>query len=85
MTTENLAARWRELDRQIKNWWQADLRQAREPELHDPALNQIWYAEEEHRRHEQQEGEAEIPSLLYLPLPFVAPAGSDSAFPEMYA
>ncbi len=52
MTTENLAARWRGLDRQIKNWWQADLRQAREPELRHPALNQIWYAEEEHRQHE---------------------------------
>lgn len=85
MTAVDFAARWRELDGQIKNWWQADLRQACEPELRDPALNQIWYADEEHRRREQQEGEAEIPTLLYLPFPFVAPGGSDAAFPEMYA
>lgn len=85
MTTKNIAARWRELDRQIKSWWQANLRQAREPELHDPALNQIWYADEEHRRREHQEGEAEIPTRLFTPFPFVASDGSDVAFPEMHA
>lgn len=84
MPLDQLETRWRALDEQIKSWWDTDMRRAREPELRDPALNQIWYVDEEHRKREQQEGEEEVPTLLYLPFPFVSPGGSGAAFPEMY-
>src|SRR5262245_44191219 len=81
---DELESGWRALNEQVKSWWEADLRRAREPELRDPALNQIWYVDEEHRQREQQAGEGEVPTLLYLPFPFVSPGGSGAAFPEMY-
>ncbi len=84
MNLDQLELRWHTLDEQIKSWWDAGLRRAREPELRDPVLNKIWYVDEEHRQREQQEGEADVPTLLYLPFPFVSPGGSGAAFPEMY-
>jgi hypothetical protein len=38
----DLKSRWVDLDKEIRGWWDADLRQAQEAEIRDKALNAIW-------------------------------------------
>jgi alpha,alpha-trehalase len=73
---------WKELDDQIRTWWDQELRLAREEQLHDPASNEIWSPSEEHK--ERKKGKVQPPTLLYLPHPYITAGGGESAFPEMY-
>jgi alpha,alpha-trehalase len=82
---EQLKAFWQEVNTRIGVWWSEDTRLAREPELRDPKLNSIWYADEEHRREEAGRVRDEAPTLLFLPFAYVASGGSEGSFPEMYA
>jgi alpha,alpha-trehalase len=79
-----LRKRWETVDNQIRGMWDGDLRKAQEDEIRDPALNAIWYLDDEHRKMEQHSGEAGVPTLLFLPYPYTSAGGSESAFPEMY-
>ncbi len=82
MNMQNLKSSWEILDKEIRGWWDADLRQAQEAEIRDKALNAIWYSDDEHRAREQK-NDPEY-TLLFLPFPYVSGGGSEAAFPEMY-
>jgi len=79
-----LEQRWRALDQEIRDWWEADLSKAHETEIRDPDLNKIWYSDEKHRKQESQEAEENEWTLLYLPFPYTSSGGSEGVFPEMY-
>ncbi len=81
---EVVRKRWQEIDSLISNLWDGDLHRAQEQELRDPAINSIWYIDEEHRKKEATPDEEGKPTLLFLPYPYVSGGGSESAFPEMY-
>ncbi len=80
----DLEQRWRLLDQEIRDWWEADLNKAHETEIRDPDLNKIWYSDEKHRKQESQEAEENEWTLLYLPFPYTSSGGSEGVFPEMY-
>ncbi|NIA30508.1 MAG: hypothetical protein GWP06_11430 [Actinobacteria bacterium] len=82
--SKDFQKQWQKLDAQIRSWWDDDIRKAGEEQVCDPNLNKIWYADEEHRRVEEQEGEQNAKTLLFLPFPYLSGGGSESAFPEMY-
>ena len=84
MNTTDFQKKWQALDRQIQTWWDQDVKSAREPELCDPEINKVWYADEAHRQQEARGAGGPTRTLLYLPFPYVTPGGSESSFPEMY-
>lgn len=79
-----LSERWEAADRLIRGWWDADIRQAREADLHDPAAQTVWFTDEDHRAIEQAGPARDDHTLLYLPFPYISAGGSEAAFPEMY-
>ena len=84
LNDESLKTQWQSLDDEIRTWWDKDLRVAQEEQICDPALNRIWYSDEEHRKREEQHGEQNKRTLLFLPYPYISGGGSEQAFPEMY-
>ncbi len=81
---ENIFRQWESLDREIKSWWDTDLRKAHEEEIRNPAANRIWYSDDEHRKREERPATEQNGTLLFLPHPYISSAGSEDAFPEMY-
>ena len=81
---DELRERWERVDSQIRTWWDADIRQAREEDVCDPAKNAVWFVDEEHRSREGVGPAADAHTLLYLPFPYISAGGSEEAFPEMY-
>ncbi len=81
---DELRDRWERADSQIRTWWDADIRQAREEDVCDPAKNAVWFVDEEHRSREGVGPAADAHTLLYLPFPYISAGGSEEAFPEMY-
>ncbi len=76
----DIKEQWRQLDQQVRGWWDGDIKQATEAQIRDPEANKVWYSDAEHQEIEQRE---EF-SLLFLPFPYISAAGSEAAFPEMY-
>ncbi|HPN36221.1 MAG TPA: trehalase family glycosidase [bacterium] len=73
---------WQALDRRIQTWWDAELHTAREQDLMDPKSHEIWSPTEEHRQRKMNK--PQLPTLLYLPFPYITAGGGEAAFPEMY-
>ncbi len=79
---DDLRRKWESADTLIRSWWDGDLRRAQEPELRDPALNVVWFVDQEHRAKEERSTGGG--TLLFLPYPYISAGGSELAFPEMY-
>lgn len=81
---DRLKNEWTVLDREIRSWWDSDIRKAHEEEIRDPESNRIWYSDEEHKAKEARKESPIEGTLLFLPYPYISSAGSETAFPEMY-